>query len=83
MRNTVGLMLAAPARGAPLAVDFADDQVNPAQLTVARGTVSRLPSARFVLLPGGWGHATIFHAEAWADPLGPFLAGLTSQEASR
>ena len=66
-----------------LAVNFADDQVNPAQLTVARDTVQRLPSARFVLLPGGWGHATIFHAEAWAGQLGPFLAGLPGQEASR
>jgi len=66
-----------------LAVNFADDQVNPAQLAVARDTVQHLPSARFVLLPGGWGHATIFHAEAWADPLGPFLAGLPGQEASR
>lgn len=66
-----------------LAVNFADDQVNPAQLTVVRDTISQLPQARFVLLPGGWGHATIFHAEAWADQLGPFLAGLSIRETSK
>ena len=66
-----------------LAVNFADDQVNPAQLTVARDTISQLPQARFVLLPGGWGHATIFHADAWADQLGPFLAGLPIKETEK
>lgn len=66
-----------------LAVNFADDQVNPAQLTVARDTILQLPQARFVLLPGGWGHATIFHAEAWADQLGPFLSGLPIRETGK
>lgn len=62
-----------------LAVNFADDQVNPAQFAIARDTVSRLPQARFVLLPGGWGHATIFHAETWAGPLGLFLGDLPNR----
>jgi homoserine O-acetyltransferase len=59
-----------------LAINFADDQVNPAQLPVTRETIARLPSARLVLLPGGWGHAGIFHAELWADQLGAFLGAL-------
>lgn len=59
-----------------LAINFADDQVNPAQLPVTRETVARIPSGRLVVLPGGWGHAGIFHAELWADQLGAFLGGL-------
>jgi homoserine O-acetyltransferase len=60
-----------------LAVNFADDQVNPSQLPVARETVERLPAGRFVLLPGGWGHAGIYHAELWADQLEAFSGSLS------
>lgn len=63
-----------------LAVNFADDQVNPAQLPVAHETVEHLTSGKFVLLPGGWGHAGIFHAELWADQLGAFLSSLSGQD---
>lgn len=59
-----------------LAINFADDQVNPAQFGVTQEAVARLPEGRFVLLPGGWGHAGIFHAELWVDQLGTFLGGL-------
>ncbi len=63
----------APAIGriyAPLtAINFADDEVNPASLPVTAETVARIPSGRFVLLPGGYGHSTIFHAEAWGSAL--------------
>ncbi|WP_279600715.1 alpha/beta fold hydrolase [Methylobacterium sp. J-077] len=63
-----------------LAINFADDQVNPAQLPVARETIARLPAGRFVLLPGGWGHAGIYHADLWADQLGTFLSNLSVQD---
>lgn len=63
-----------------LAVNFADDQVNPAQLPVARETVEHLASGKFMLLPGGWGHAGIYHADLWADQLGAFLNGLPGQD---
>ena len=59
-----------------LAINFADDQVNPAQFPIARDTVMHLPAGRFALVPGGWGHAGIFHADVWADQMGAFLSGL-------
>jgi hypothetical protein len=59
-----------------LAINFADDQVNPVQFGVTRETVARLPSGQLLLLPGGYGHLGIFHAELWADQLGSFLEHL-------
>ena len=64
-----------------LQINFADDQVNPVDLSPAvRKTIARVPSARFVLLPGGYGHGTIFHAEAWAGTVGEFLRELPKQQ---
>jgi homoserine O-acetyltransferase len=63
-----------------LQINFADDQVNPVDLSpTVRKTIARIPSARFVLLPGGYGHGTIFHAEAWVGAAGEFLRGLPKQ----
>ncbi len=59
-----------------LAINFADDEVNPAPFPATRDTVTRLPAGRFVLVPGGWGHAGIFHADVWANQMGAFLSGL-------
>lgn len=59
-----------------LAVNFADDEVNPAQFAVTRETIAKVPHARLLVLPGGdagWGHAAIFHAEMWAHPLAEFI----------
>jgi hypothetical protein len=56
-----------------LAINFADDQVNPAQFGATREMVARLPSGQLAMLPGGYGHLGIFHAELWADQLGSFL----------
>ena len=56
-----------------LAINFADDQLNPAQFSVTRETIARLPSSRLIVLPGGYGHLGIFHAELWAEQLGSFL----------
>jgi homoserine O-acetyltransferase len=66
-------------RAPMLAINFADDQVNPAQFSVTQQTVSRLPSARLVVAPGGdvgYGHFAIAHAEIWANELGAFLGQL-------
>jgi homoserine O-acetyltransferase len=63
-----------------LAINFADDQVNPAQFGVTRETVTRLPLGQLTVLPGGYGHLGIFHAELWADQLGSFLAHLPRKE---
>ena len=59
-----------------LQINFADDVVNPVQLPFAKDSVTRLPAGQFALLPGGWGHAGIFHAEIWAERMGQFLATL-------
>jgi homoserine O-acetyltransferase/O-succinyltransferase len=63
-----------------LAINFADDQVNPVQFGVTRETVARLPSGQLTVLPGGYGHLGIFHAELWADQLGSFLDHLSGKE---
>ncbi|HVJ53766.1 MAG TPA: alpha/beta fold hydrolase [Aliidongia sp.] len=58
-----------------LAINFADDEVNPAGLAVTRETIAKIPSAKLVLLPvegTGYGHASIFQAALWA----PALKGL-------
>jgi homoserine O-acetyltransferase/O-succinyltransferase len=59
----------AKIRGRLVAINFADDQVNPAELPYARDTVAKLPSGQFVLLPGGYGHGSIAHAELWGETL--------------
>jgi homoserine O-acetyltransferase len=59
-----------------LALNFADDMVNPAQFAVTRQTIARLKSGRLVVLPGGdkgYGHSSIFHAELWGPSVVPFL----------
>jgi homoserine O-acetyltransferase/O-succinyltransferase len=63
-----------------LAINFADDEVNPAQLGVTSETVARLPSGQLAVLPGGYGHLGIFHAELWADQLGTFLDHVSGRE---
>ena len=58
-----------------LAINFADDEVNPAQFSVTRETIARIPSARLVLVQAnpGYGHASISHAELWSERLAAFL----------
>lgn len=59
-----------------LAINFADDLVNPDTLPQPREAVEHLPHGQFVLLDSGgkgYGHATIFQAEAWTNTLGDFL----------
>ncbi len=64
-----------------LAINFADDLVNPDTLPQPRETVEHLPGGRFVLLDSGgkgYGHAAIFQAENWTNTLGDFLDALPS-----
>lgn len=59
-----------------LAVNFAGHMVNPARLVVTKQTIERPGSAHLIVLPGGdvaFGHALIFHAELWRQPLAQFL----------
>lgn len=63
-------------RAPMLAINFADDMVNPVQFTATRQTIAHLKSAHLVVLPGGdkgYGHASIFHAEIWGPSLASFL----------
>jgi homoserine O-acetyltransferase/O-succinyltransferase len=55
---------------APLvAINFADDEINPAGLPGTAETVKKIPGARFVLLPGGYGHNSLTHGDLWAATL--------------
>jgi homoserine O-acetyltransferase len=58
-----------------LALNFADDPVNPADLEGTERLVKTIPSARFVLVPEGPktnGHLSLDNASLWA----PYLAEL-------
>jgi homoserine O-acetyltransferase len=58
-----------------LAINFADDEVNPAQFTVTRETIARVPSAKLVVVEAnpGYGHSSLSHAELWSASLAAFL----------
>ncbi|MBV9654252.1 MAG: alpha/beta fold hydrolase [Acetobacteraceae bacterium] len=61
-----------------LAVNFEDDVVNPIELApLVRQAIAPVPSARFQVLQGGFGHASIYHADAWAGAMAAFLTGLS------
>jgi len=66
-------------RARVLAVNSADDQINPPELGIAERLVATIPGARFVLLPIGpltIGHVTFVVPAAWKADVGPFIAGL-------
>ena len=49
-------------------MNFADDQINPAELGVMDQLVARIPGARYVLVPAGpetIGHQTLTKASVW------------------
>ncbi|MBC5806501.1 MAG: hypothetical protein DLM53_11380 [Candidatus Eremiobacter antarcticus] len=59
-----------------LAINSADDQINPPELGIAEALIPRVPHGRFVLLPISdqtYGHGTHTHAEAWKNYLIDFL----------
>src|ERR1700694_1148011 len=59
-----------------LAINSADDQINPPELHIAEPLVKRVAHGRFVLLPISdktYGHGTHTHATAWKDHLIEFL----------
>ena len=64
-----------------LAINFADRPGgSAAQSSVTRASIARLPSGQLIVLPGGYGHLGIFHAELWAEQLGSFLSHLPARE---
>ena len=57
-------------------INSADDFINPPELGIAERLVTRMPHARFVLLPitpETYGHHTHTHAEVWKTYLAQFL----------
>jgi len=59
-----------------LAINSADDQINPPELHIVEPLIKRVPHGRFVLLPisdATYGHGTHTHAAAWKQYLIAFL----------
>lgn len=59
-----------------LAINSADDQVNPPELHTVELAIARIPQARFVLIPAGprtHGHYTYVTSDFWASALATFL----------
>jgi homoserine O-acetyltransferase/O-succinyltransferase len=62
-----------------LAINFADDELNPPALGVMEPAIARIKGARTVLIPASdrtQGHMSNQHAALWAAPLGAFLRSL-------
>ena len=59
-----------------LAINFADDLINPPELGVVEPAMRRLPNGSYVLIPPGntYGHGTLAHAEIWGHYVAEFLA---------
>jgi len=60
-----------------VAINFADDAINPPELGVVEPAIARIPGARYVLVPAGpqsQGHYTSMRAALWKQHLAEFLA---------
>jgi homoserine O-acetyltransferase/O-succinyltransferase len=60
----------------PLAINSADDEINPPELDVVEPAIKRIPGARFVLLPASEktnGHYTYFLDARWRQHLAAFM----------
>ena len=58
-----------------LAINFADDALNPPELGVLEPAIAKIPHARYVMLPAGpdtHGHYTYFRAALWKAHLAEF-----------
>ncbi len=59
-----------------VAVNFADDMINPAELNIMEKLVAKIPRGRFVLVPVGnqtIGHQTLTRASVWKSYLAELL----------
>lgn len=62
-----------------LAINFADDALNPVELGVMEPAIRRIPGARFVLIPASpetHGHQSLRYAKLWRPYLAAFMADL-------
>ena len=65
-----------------LAINFADDEVNPEQLPSTDREIRRVPNARYVLVPASadtHGHFSHLRAAIWKGYLAEFLQTLPKQ----
>jgi homoserine O-acetyltransferase len=65
-----------------LAINSADDFINPPELGILDSLIRRVPQGRYVLIPIGpltRGHGTHTVAAAWKRYFAPFVAGLESE----
>ncbi len=66
-------------RAKVLAINSADDLINPPELGIAERLIAQVPGARFVLIPIGpttRGHGTHTAAAVWKPWVGPFIHDL-------
>ena len=62
-----------------LAINFADDALNPPELEVLEPAIRRIKGARHITIPAGpgsHGHYSYFHADQWKSHLAAFLKSL-------
>ncbi|HMK81167.1 MAG TPA: alpha/beta fold hydrolase [Xanthobacteraceae bacterium] len=66
-----------------LAINSADDAINPPELGVVEPAIKRIPGARFVLIPASEktnGHLTYFQGALWRQHLAEFMNALPAVE---
>jgi homoserine O-acetyltransferase len=66
-----------------LAINFADDAINPPELGVVEPAIARIPTAKYVLIPPGaatHGHYTYFRAAIWRTYLVEFMKTLEARQ---
>jgi homoserine O-acetyltransferase len=66
-----------------LAINFADDAINPPELGVVEPAIARIPTAKYVLIPAGpatHGHYTYFRAAIWKTYLVEFMKTLEARQ---
>jgi homoserine O-acetyltransferase len=69
-------------RAKVLAINFADDEVNPPEIGVMEPAMARIRDAKYVLLPAGpesHGHYTYQRAALWKSHLAEFMKNLESR----
>jgi len=70
-------------RAALLAINFADDEVNPPELGVVEPAIARIRGARHVIVPAGpdsHGHYSYQHAALWKSHLAQFMKSLEARQ---
>ena len=66
-----------------LAINFADDEVNPPELNVLEPAITRMRDARHLVIPASretHGHYSYLRAALWKSHLAAFMKGLEVRE---